>query len=105
MSMVHMEPTMIPNCDGPATKSGCYEIVGNLVPVTYRKRIKSNDSQVVTDMMRDFWPSIDKRMPKDEPDCGYRGERCDFTLLIIGGALMITVLITLCGAYALHRIL
>ncbi|CAJ0602166.1 unnamed protein product [Cylicocyclus nassatus] len=86
LSMVHMEPTMIPNCDGLRSKSGCYEIV-------------------VTDMMREFWPSADKRMPKDEPECGFRGERCDFTLLIVGGALMITVLLFMCGTYFLHKFL
>ncbi|KAL6739783.1 hypothetical protein Aduo_013196 [Ancylostoma duodenale] len=86
MSMVHMEPTTIDNCDGMANKSGCYEIV-------------------VTDLMRDFWPSVDRRMPKDEPDCGFRGERCDFTLLIVGGALILFVLLVVCGAYVLHRII
>ncbi|RCN53400.1 ligand-binding protein, receptor family [Ancylostoma caninum] len=86
MSMVHMEPTTIDNCDGVANKSGCYEIV-------------------VTDLMRDFWPSIDRKMPKDEPDCGFRGERCDFTLLIVGGALILVVILVLGGAYVLHRIM
>lgn len=45
LPMVHMEPTMLDNCDGIANKSGCYEII-------------------VTDIMRDFWPSIDRKMPK-----------------------------------------
>ncbi|KIH60503.1 hypothetical protein ANCDUO_09253 [Ancylostoma duodenale] len=31
MSMVHMEPTTIDNCDGMANKSGCYEIVSRKV--------------------------------------------------------------------------
>ncbi|KHJ89776.1 ligand-binding protein, receptor family [Oesophagostomum dentatum] len=84
--MVHMEPTMIDKCDGLANRSGCYEIV-------------------VTDMMRDFWPSVDRRMPKDEPSCGFRGERCDFTLLIIGGALIAVVMLALVGAFALHRLI
>ncbi|KAK6749596.1 hypothetical protein RB195_001919 [Necator americanus] len=83
--MVHMEPTMIEKCDGLENKSGCYEIV-------------------VTDMMRDFWPSVDRRMPKDEPDCGFRGERCDFTLLIVGAAITVGMILALCGAYILHRI-
>lgn len=55
--------------------------------------------------MRDFWPSVDRKMPKDEPDCGFRGERCDFTLLIVGGALILIMLLALSGAYALHRIM
>ncbi|KHJ95852.1 hypothetical protein OESDEN_04193 [Oesophagostomum dentatum] len=84
--MVHMEPTMIEQCDGMTNRSGCYEIV-------------------VTDMMKEFWPSVDKRMPKDEPDCGFRGERCDFTLLIIGAALTVAVMLVLVAAYILQRLM
>ncbi|GMS95519.1 hypothetical protein PENTCL1PPCAC_17694, partial [Pristionchus entomophagus] len=67
MAMAHMEPTMIDpsKCDGLANRSGCYDIV-------------------VTDMMTNFWPSIDGRMPLDEPLCGFRNEKCDYTLLIVG---------------------
>lgn len=74
LPMVHMEPTMVDNCDGLANKSGCYDII-------------------VTDIMRDFWPSIDRKMPKDEPTCGYRNEKCDYTLLIVGAGLVILFLI------------
>ncbi|KAK5982629.1 Receptor-type guanylate cyclase gcy-8 [Trichostrongylus colubriformis] len=84
-SMVHMEPTMIKNCNGVKNKSGCYDIV-------------------VTDLMRDFWPSADRRMPKDEPRCGFRGERCDFTLIIIGVALIVLLLVGIGLAYLIHKI-
>uniref|UniRef100_A0A7I5EAR9 guanylate cyclase n=1 Tax=Haemonchus contortus TaxID=6289 RepID=A0A7I5EAR9_HAECO len=83
--MVHMEPTIVQNCDGLLNKSGCYDIV-------------------VTDLMRDFWPSVDRRMPKDEPSCGFRGERCDFTLVIIGLVLILLLLLGICFAYGIHRI-
>ncbi|VDO46966.1 unnamed protein product [Haemonchus placei] len=84
-SMVHMEPTIVQNCDGLLNKSGCYDIV-------------------VTDLMRDFWPSADRRMPRDEPSCGFRGERCDFTLVIIGLVLIALLLLGICFAYGIHRI-
>ncbi|KAK6058017.1 hypothetical protein COOONC_04419 [Cooperia oncophora] len=84
-SMVHMEPTMIPNCDGVANRSGCYDIV-------------------VTDLLRDFWPSVDRHMPRDEPACGFRGERCDFTLLIIGIILIVLLILGFCSAYLIHRV-
>ncbi|KAK6011457.1 hypothetical protein OSTOST_23453, partial [Ostertagia ostertagi] len=84
-SMVHMEPTMIPNCDGVTSRSGCYDIV-------------------VTDLLRDFWPSVDRRMPKDEPTCGFRGERCDFTLFIVGIVLIVLLILVVCGTYGIHKI-
>ncbi|CAB3409839.1 unnamed protein product [Caenorhabditis bovis] len=86
MPMVHMEPTMVDNCDGIANKSGCYEII-------------------VTDIMQDFWPSIDRKVPKDEPACGYRNEKCDYTLLIVGAALILLFLIAVVSAFFAKRIL
>ncbi|CAI2351204.1 unnamed protein product [Caenorhabditis sp. 36 PRJEB53466] len=86
LPMVHMEPTMLDNCDGIANKSGCYEIV-------------------VTDIMRDFWPSIDRKMPKDEPDCGYRNERCDYTLIIIGAALILLFIVAAVSVFFVQKIL
>ena len=124
--MMHMEPTMIADCDGVRNKSGCYEIVSRLIFTVIRIKTRSacfvitfaatrlylksisglqeRLFQIVTDMMRDFWPSADKRMPKDEPVCGFRGERCDFTLLIVGIALVIAVILVLLGIFVLRRI-
>uniref|UniRef100_A0A8R1I0N4 guanylate cyclase n=1 Tax=Caenorhabditis japonica TaxID=281687 RepID=A0A8R1I0N4_CAEJA len=86
LPMVHMEPTFVNNCDGLANKSGCYEIV-------------------VTDIMRDFWPSIDRKIPKDEPDCGFRNERCDYTLIIIGAAIILLFIIAAISAFFAQKIL
>ncbi|CAI4231943.1 unnamed protein product [Auanema sp. JU1783] len=86
MSMVHMEPTMIEKCDGVENKTGCYDII-------------------VTDLMRDFWPSVDRRMPRDEPDCGFRNEKCDYTLPIVGGALVVVALGLALGAFIAHRLM
>ncbi|GMT09323.1 hypothetical protein PFISCL1PPCAC_619, partial [Pristionchus fissidentatus] len=84
MAMAHMEPTMIDpsKCDGLTNRSGCYDIV-------------------VTDMMTNFWPSIDGRMPLDEPVCGFRNEKCDYTLLVIGATLVILLFLLL--AYIQRR--
>ncbi|KAF8370540.1 hypothetical protein PRIPAC_76969 [Pristionchus pacificus] len=88
MAMAHMEPTMIEpsKCDGLANRSGCYDIV-------------------VTDMMTNFWPSIDGRMPLDEPLCGFRNEKCDYTLLIVGAALLLFLILLILSAYLIHRLL
>ncbi|GMS88922.1 hypothetical protein PENTCL1PPCAC_11097, partial [Pristionchus entomophagus] len=78
LGMVRMEPTMIDGakCDGLANRSGCYDIV-------------------VTDMMTNFWPSLDGRMPLDEPVCGFRGEKCDYTLIIIAAVLDVLLVVML----------
>ncbi|WKY04725.1 hypothetical protein Q1695_005606 [Nippostrongylus brasiliensis] len=86
LPMIHLEPTMIKDCDGVQNRSGCYDIV-------------------VTDIMRDFWPSVDRRMPKDEPSCGFRGERCDFTLVIVGGVLVILLLLAMASIYFIRRLI
>ncbi|VDP01281.1 unnamed protein product [Heligmosomoides polygyrus] len=65
-----VEPKMIDKCDGMKTKSGCFNLQ-------------------ITDLMTGFWPSPDGSLPKDEPPCGYRNERCDYTMVIVAGALMI----------------
>ncbi|GMR62164.1 hypothetical protein PMAYCL1PPCAC_32359, partial [Pristionchus mayeri] len=88
MAMVHMEPTMIDRskCDGLNNRSGCYDIV-------------------VTDMMTGFWPSIDGRMPLDEPLCGFRGEKCDYTLIILAAVLAVVLVAMLVSAYIIRRYL
>jgi hypothetical protein len=42
-------------------------------------------------LIHDFWPSDDGQMPLDEPKCGYRGERCDYTIEIVVTSVVITV--------------
>ncbi|CAJ0579545.1 unnamed protein product, partial [Mesorhabditis spiculigera] len=85
MPMVHMEPTFLDNCDYLINGTGCYEVV-------------------VTDMMKNFWPSVDNQMPREEPVCGYRGERCDYTLIIIGSILVLLLIISIVTAYILHDV-
>ncbi|KAK6036543.1 hypothetical protein COOONC_25952 [Cooperia oncophora] len=48
-----MAPTMIANCDGLKTGTGCFDIN-------------------VTEVLTSFWPSVDGNLPLDEPLCGYR---------------------------------
>ncbi|KAK6029756.1 hypothetical protein OSTOST_04129 [Ostertagia ostertagi] len=43
-------------------------------------------------------------MPKDEPTCGFRGERCDFTLFIVGIVLIVLLILVVCGTYGIHKI-
>ncbi|KAF8371501.1 hypothetical protein PRIPAC_77930, partial [Pristionchus pacificus] len=88
MAMAHMEPTMIDpsKCEGLANRSGCYDIV-------------------VTDMMTNFWPSPDGRMPLDEPLCGFRNEKCDYTLIIVGAGLIFFLFLLIFSAYIIHRLI
>ncbi|KIH68216.1 hypothetical protein ANCDUO_01448 [Ancylostoma duodenale] len=63
-----IEPILIEKCDGLKTKTGCFDLH-------------------ITDVMTGFWPSPDGALPKQEPPCGYRNERCDYTMIIIAGRL------------------
>ncbi|KHN83316.1 Atrial natriuretic peptide receptor 2 [Toxocara canis] len=63
MKMVSMESTLIPKCDGLKDKVGCFQLK-------------------LTDVMTGFWPSSTGSMPLDEPLCGFRNQRCSWTLEI-----------------------
>ncbi|VDK18819.1 unnamed protein product [Anisakis simplex] len=86
LPMVNMEPTFVNGCDGLINRSGCYEIV-------------------ITDLMTGFWPSADGSMPLDDPVCGFRGEKCDYTLLIICGALVVFVICCASAIFGINRYL
>ncbi|KAK6043260.1 ligand-binding protein, receptor family [Cooperia oncophora] len=68
-----IEPKLISNCDGLKTKTGCFDLQ-------------------ITDVMTGFWPSPDGAMPKEEPACGFRNERCDYTMIIIAGVILTVLL-------------
>ncbi|EYB83717.1 hypothetical protein Y032_0330g2689 [Ancylostoma ceylanicum] len=80
----NMAPRMITNCDGLETGTGCFDIN-------------------VTEVLSAFWPSIDGHFPLDEPLCGYRGEKCDYTLIIIGVSATICIILAVIGAWSLRR--
>ncbi|CAI4231808.1 unnamed protein product [Auanema sp. JU1783] len=79
-----IEPKILSNCDGLKTKSGCFDLI-------------------ITDYVTGFWPSLDGRLPPDEPICGYKNEHCDYTLIIIGGILAFVLICSIIGAFVLHR--
>uniref|UniRef100_A0A7I4Y1F3 guanylate cyclase n=1 Tax=Haemonchus contortus TaxID=6289 RepID=A0A7I4Y1F3_HAECO len=80
----NMAPSLITNCDGLETGTGCFEIN-------------------VTEVSSSFWPSIDGNLPTDEPVCGFRGEKCDYTLIIVAASATLCFLLTIAGAWALRR--
>ncbi|CAJ0605270.1 unnamed protein product [Cylicocyclus nassatus] len=80
----NMVPSLIANCDGLKTGTGCFSLN-------------------VTEVQTSFWPSPDGNMPIDEPVCGYRGEKCDYTLIIVGVSAAISFIIMAVGAYLLRR--
>uniref|UniRef100_A0A914CW85 Uncharacterized protein n=1 Tax=Acrobeloides nanus TaxID=290746 RepID=A0A914CW85_9BILA len=59
----------------------------------------------VNDVITGFWPSPDSRLPSEEPACGFRNERCDYTLYIIIGILAILFVFAIVAALFLYRIL
>ncbi|KAK6752778.1 hypothetical protein RB195_003903 [Necator americanus] len=80
----NMAPMMIANCDGLKTGTGCFEIN-------------------VTEVLSSFWPSTDGQFPVDEPVCGFRGEKCDYTLIIVGISATVCVILAAIGAWCLRR--
>uniref|UniRef100_A0A0N4ZBT9 Guanylate cyclase n=1 Tax=Parastrongyloides trichosuri TaxID=131310 RepID=A0A0N4ZBT9_PARTI len=74
VKFIEMEPILKSNCDGLKTKTGCFDMK-------------------VSDIVTGFWPSDDGNLPKDEPACGYRNERCNYTLYIIIGAIILSVIL------------
>ncbi|KAH7718579.1 RGC/RGC protein kinase [Aphelenchoides avenae] len=86
VKFVEMNPYAVPNCDAMTNKTGCYELKLN-------------------DLMIGFWPSLDGRMPADEPVCGFRNERCDYTVAITAGIMATLLLILVVVGFILLRIM
>uniref|UniRef100_A0A1I7XU48 guanylate cyclase n=1 Tax=Heterorhabditis bacteriophora TaxID=37862 RepID=A0A1I7XU48_HETBA len=84
MPIANMTPSLITNCDGMKTSSGCFLIT-------------------VTDVASSFWPSVDGNLPADEPACGFKGERCDYTLIISTFSGAVTIMLIIFGAWLLRR--
>ena len=99
MKMVEMNPVPSSNCDGLINKSGCFELK-------------------ITDLLTGFWPSADGRvtqcglknisfrhLPADEPPCGFRNERCDYTLMIVIGILALVALLGIGAGFIIFRVM
>lgn len=84
MKMVHMESIPISNCDSQVNKTGCFDLK-------------------LTDILTGFWPSDNGSMPLDEPYCGYRGQKCSYTLEIAVGAIILAIIIGAFATYILYR--
>lgn len=79
VKVVEMKPYYLSNCDGLVNKSSCMDLR-------------------INDTVRGFWPSLNGQLPSDEPDCGFRGERCDYTIIMVVGIIAIAAVIcALCG--------
>uniref|UniRef100_A0A914QE74 Receptor ligand binding region domain-containing protein n=1 Tax=Panagrolaimus davidi TaxID=227884 RepID=A0A914QE74_9BILA len=85
LKVVEMTPYAVENCDGIRNKSGCFEL--NIV-----------------DIQTGFWPSLNSALPEDTPKCGFRNEKCDYTLFIIIGALALGVIIAFLIGYVIYRV-
>uniref|UniRef100_A0A158PBL1 Guanylate cyclase n=1 Tax=Angiostrongylus cantonensis TaxID=6313 RepID=A0A158PBL1_ANGCA len=73
-----IEPKLIEKCDGLKTKTGCVDLQ-------------------ITEVVTGFWPSPDGALPQDEPSCGFRNERCDYTMLIVAGLMFLLLLSIIAG--------
>ncbi|KAI6221063.1 Guanylate cyclase [Aphelenchoides besseyi] len=84
LKIVSMEYLSIPKCDGLVNRSGCYDLK-------------------MTDVLTGFWPSTNGIMPLEEPYCGFRNQRCNYTLEIVIGATLIVFVVFVIVAYLLYR--
>jgi hypothetical protein len=53
--------------------------------------------------MTGFWPSENGAMPSDEPICGYRGQRCSYTIEIVVGATVLVLIMLILLLWLLRR--
>ncbi|KAK0400351.1 hypothetical protein QR680_003461 [Steinernema hermaphroditum] len=84
LKMVNMESVLLSNCNGIRNQSGCYDLK-------------------MTDVITGFWPSENGQMPSDEPYCGFRGQRCSYTLEIgLLGSIIALIILSLV-AFLLFR--
>ncbi|CAK5041097.1 unnamed protein product [Meloidogyne enterolobii] len=84
LKMVQMTTYRIPNCDGTINRTGCYDLK-------------------LTDVMTGFWPSENGAMPPDEPVCGFRGQRCSYTVEIAVGATVLALIMLILLLWLLRR--
>ncbi|KAL7076112.1 hypothetical protein ACQ4LE_004192, partial [Meloidogyne hapla] len=84
LKMVQMTTYRIPNCDGIINRTGCYDLK-------------------LTDIMTGFWPSENGAMPPDEPVCGFRGQRCSYTVEIAVGATVLALIMLILLLWLLKR--
>uniref|UniRef100_A0A914M209 guanylate cyclase n=1 Tax=Meloidogyne incognita TaxID=6306 RepID=A0A914M209_MELIC len=84
LKMVQMATYRIPNCDGTINRTGCYDLK-------------------LTDVMTGFWPSENGAMPPDEPVCGFRGQRCSYTVEIAVGATVLALIMLILLLWLLRR--
>ncbi|VDL72426.1 unnamed protein product [Nippostrongylus brasiliensis] len=70
----------------------------------YRGFFVSPNSEQVLPMVH-LEPTMIKDCDGDEPSCGFRGERCDFTLVIVGGVLVILLLLAMASIYFIRRLI
>lgn len=59
--------------------------------------------QKLTDVMTGFWPSDNGSMPLDEPVCGYRGQKCSYTLEIGFGGTVLALLALFLLSFVVYR--
>ncbi|KAI1711408.1 receptor family ligand binding region domain-containing protein [Ditylenchus destructor] len=84
LKMVNMEPFRLNNCEGLTNRTGCYDLK-------------------LTDLMTGFWPSENGSMPLDEPVCGFRGQKCSYTIEIGVGVTVLIIFFVIVISFFLYR--
>uniref|UniRef100_A0A1I7RIW4 Guanylate cyclase n=1 Tax=Bursaphelenchus xylophilus TaxID=6326 RepID=A0A1I7RIW4_BURXY len=84
MKMVTMTSYAVAGCDGLANRTGCFDLK-------------------LADVMTGFWPSENGSLPPDEPYCGYRGQRCSYTMEIAFGSSALTLIVIFLFIFLLYR--
>uniref|UniRef100_A0A0K0EG58 Guanylate cyclase n=1 Tax=Strongyloides stercoralis TaxID=6248 RepID=A0A0K0EG58_STRER len=86
LNVFEIEPVLKENCDSFKTKSGCFEMK-------------------IISVVKNFWPSIDGELPLDEPTCGYKNEKCNYTIYIVTGCVIIFLIVLIIVIFIVSRIL
>ncbi|CEF60352.1 Guanylate cyclase [Strongyloides ratti] len=86
IKVFEMEPILNENCDGLKLESGCFKMK-------------------LFDVVTNFWPSNDGKLPSDEPECGFRNEKCNYTIYIVIGIVGILLIAILISIFLILKIL
>ncbi|CAD5220722.1 unnamed protein product [Bursaphelenchus okinawaensis] len=84
LKIVTMTSFMVTNCDGLVNRTGCFDLK-------------------LADVMTGFWPSENGSLPSEEPYCGYRGQRCSYTMEIAIGSSALSLIIIFLVIFLVYR--
>ncbi|CAJ0577801.1 unnamed protein product, partial [Mesorhabditis spiculigera] len=105
LSICNITPSLMPasKCSKEEDNPGCVDIVSSPLGYKLQPQSPSKDTFQVSDVQSGFWNSVGGQMPIDEPACGFRGEKCDYTLIIVCAAATLALISAVISAFLLKR--